>query len=225
MRSQIREGRTRSLQQCLFREFFICGHMLRGTVNRDFYEVWLDFAGSLISIFASFHFYSHGRTRADRDKLMRNAISRVRERGCSTETKSLRCTHIYIFLFTFLHNVRHSKRHSSRSTWTCLFHVWIPHNSVGKPSRLARLKWVAHQTVHNNRYFVTPFLKTRLALILRPVKFASWFRGLIYYLQWNPPSLEEVTEEAVNKFFEDIEDPDLGPLQVPLRSHDLTAKL
>lgn len=101
MRSQIREGRTRSLQQCLFREFFICGHMLRGTVNRDFYEVWLDFAGSLISIFASFHFYSHGRTRADRDKLMRNAISRVRERGCSTETKSLRCTHIYIFLFTF----------------------------------------------------------------------------------------------------------------------------
>ncbi|KAK4799051.1 hypothetical protein SAY86_024416 [Trapa natans] len=34
----IREGRTRSLEQCLFREFFICGHMLRGTVNRDFYE-------------------------------------------------------------------------------------------------------------------------------------------------------------------------------------------
>lgn len=222
MRSQIREGRTRSLQQCLFREFFICGHMLRGTVNRDFYEVWLDFAGSLISIFASFHFYSHGRTRADRDKLMRNAISRVRERGCSTETKSLRCTHIYIFLFTFefvwMFDTAKGIARGPHELVCSTFEFRI----IQLGNRAALFDW---NGLHIRLSIIIVILKTRLALILRPVKFASWFRGLIYYLQWNPPSLEEVTEEAVNKFFEDIEDPDLGPLQVPLRSHDLTAKL
>lgn len=222
MRSQIREGRTRSLQQCLFREFFICGHMLRGTVNRDFYEVWLDFAGSLISIFASFHFYSHGRTRADRDKLMRNAISRVRERGCSTETKSLRCTHIYIFLFTFefvwMFDTAKGIARGPHELVCSTFEFRI----IQLGNRAALFDW---NGLHIRLSIIIVILKTRLALILRPVKFASWFRGLIYYLQWNPPSLEEVTEEAVNKFFEDIEDPDLGPLQVPHRSHDLTAKL
>ncbi|PKI32212.1 hypothetical protein CRG98_047397 [Punica granatum] len=45
--------------------------------------------------------------------------------------------------------------------------------------------------------------------------------------KWNPPSLEQVTEAMVNRFFEDIDDPDLGgPLKVPHRPHDLiTAKL
>ncbi|XP_031380090.1 3-hydroxyisobutyryl-CoA hydrolase 1-like [Punica granatum] len=91
----IREGRRQNLEQCLFREFFIFGHMVRGTINRDFYE------GSRALLF-------------DKDK---------------------------------------------------------------KP-------------------------------------------------KWNPPSLELVTEEIVNKFFEDIDDPDLGPLLLPRRSHDLiTAKL
>ncbi|PKI49737.1 hypothetical protein CRG98_029885 [Punica granatum] len=92
---KIREGRRQNLEQCLFREFFIFGHMVRGTINRDFYE------GSRALLF-------------DKDK---------------------------------------------------------------KP-------------------------------------------------KWNPPSLELVTEEIVNKFFEDIDDPDLGPLLLPRRSHDLiTAKL
>ncbi|OWM72607.1 hypothetical protein CDL15_Pgr013075 [Punica granatum] len=91
----IREGRRQNLEQCLFREFFISGHMVRGTVNRDFYE------GSRALLF-------------DKDK---------------------------------------------------------------KP-------------------------------------------------RWNPPSLELVTEEIVNRFFEDMDDPDLGPLRLPRRSHDvITAKL
>ncbi|PKI49741.1 hypothetical protein CRG98_029889 [Punica granatum] len=93
--SKIREGRRQNLEQCLFREFFISGHMVRGTVNRDFYE------GSRALLF-------------DKDK---------------------------------------------------------------KP-------------------------------------------------RWNPPSLELVTEEIVNRFFEDMDDPDLGPLRLPRRSHDvITAKL
>ncbi|XP_031379496.1 3-hydroxyisobutyryl-CoA hydrolase 1-like isoform X2 [Punica granatum] len=41
----IREGRSRNLEQCLSREFFICGHMIQGMVNRDFYEIRPQFPG------------------------------------------------------------------------------------------------------------------------------------------------------------------------------------